>query len=148
MTSRSVGDFVQSEDRLRLLHAEARRLGRLQARLDELLPGWVSGCASVAAVRDGVLTIVTSSPAVATSVSQMALRLAVEIRKSVAEVTTIKVTVQPGDARAPAPDGLPPPAPLTDQTRAELMRLAANVSDQRLKKALQALGTRNSPPRQ
>ncbi|MFN9121739.1 MAG: DciA family protein [bacterium] len=143
MTSRSVGDFVQSEDRLRILHGEARRLGRLQARLDELLPVWVSGCASVAALRDGVLTIVTSSPAVATSVSQMARRLAVEIRKSAAEVTSIKVVVQPGDARTPAPDEPPPPAPLSDQARGELMRLATNVSDQRLKKALQTLGTRN-----
>ena len=147
MTSRSVGDFVQSEDRLRILHGEARRLGRLQARLDELLPVWVSGCVSVAALRDGVLTIVTSSPAVATSVSQTALRLAVEIRKSDAEVTSIKVMVQPGDARAPAPDPLPPPSPLTDEARADLMRLAANVSDQRLKKALQALGTRKQGPR-
>ena len=142
MSSRSVGDFVQSEDRLRILHGEARRLGRLQARLDELLPVWVSGCVSVAAVRDGVLTIVTSSPAVATSVSQMALRLAAEIRKSEAEVTTIKVQVQPGEARAGTVAELPPPVPLSDRTRAALMELAANVSDLRLKKALEALGTR------
>jgi hypothetical protein len=73
----------------------------------------------------------------------MALRLAVEIRKSAAEVTSIKVVVQPGDARAPAPDEPLPPAPLSDQARGELMRLATNVSDQRLKKALQSLGTRN-----
>jgi hypothetical protein len=144
MTSRSVGDFVQSEDRLRILHGEARRLGRLQARLDELLPVWVSGCVSVAALRDGVLTIVTSSPAVATSVSQIALRIAVEIRKSEPEVTTIKVAVQPADARAAQVAALPPPEPLSTRTRADLMELAANVSDQRLKKALERLGTRKS----
>jgi hypothetical protein len=147
MTSRSVGDFVQSEDRLRVLHGEARRLGRLQARLDELLPVWVSGCVSVAAVRDGVLTIVTSSPAVATSVSQMTPRLAAEIRKNEAQVTSIKVVLQPGDARAPAAEGLPPLAPLSAQAQSDLMRLAANVSDQRLKKALQSLGTRKNRPR-
>jgi len=147
MTSRSVGDFVQSEDRLRILHGEARRLGRLQARLDELLPVWVSGCVSVAALRDGVLTIVTSSPAVATSVSQIALRLAAEIRKSEAEVTSIKVTVQPGEARAVSVAELPPPEPLSAGTRANLMELAANVSDPRLKKALQALGTRGAGSR-
>jgi hypothetical protein len=142
MTSRSFGDFVQSEDRLRILHGEARRLGRLQARLDELLPVWVSGCVSVAALRDGVLTIVTSSPAVATSVSQLAPRLAADIRKNEPEVTAIKVAMQPGDFRAPAADPTPPPAPLTDQARAEVLRLASIVSDQRLKKALQTLGTR------
>jgi hypothetical protein len=142
LTSRSVGDFVQSEDRLRILHGEARRLGRLQGRLDELLPVGVSGCCSVAALRDGVLTIVTSSPAVATSVSQIALRLAVEIRKSEAEVTSIKVVVQPGEARSHAVAERPPPRPLSDATRADLMELAANVSDPRLKSALRALGTR------
>ncbi|MBY0436845.1 MAG: DciA family protein [Burkholderiales bacterium] len=147
MTSRSVGDFVQSEDRLRILHGEARRLGRLQARLDELLPVWVSGCVSVAAARDGVLTIVTSSPAVASSVSQIAPRIAAEIRKSDAEVTSIKVTVQPGEARTAASAVAHPPEPLSARTRANLMELAANVSDQRLKKALEALGTRKSAPR-
>lgn len=142
MTSRSFGDFVQSEDRLRMLHGEARRLGRLQARLDELLPVWVSGCVSVAALRDGVLTIVTSSPAVATSVGQIAPRLAAEIRNDEPEVTSLKVTVQPGEARTAAPPGLPPPEPLSADTRSKLMELAANVGDPRLKKALEALGRR------
>jgi hypothetical protein len=126
---------------------EAPEADQVQARLDELLPVWVSGCVSVAAVRDGVLTIVTSSPAVATSVSQMTPRLAAEIRKNEAQVTSIKVVLQPGDARAPAAEGLPPLAPLSAQAQADLIRLAANVSDQRLKKALQSLGTRKNRPR-
>jgi len=142
LTSRSVGDFVQSEDRLRRLHGEARRLGGLQARLDELLPVGVSGCCSVAALRDGVLTIVTSSPAVATSVSQTALRLAAEIRKSVVEVTSIKVVVQPGDARQPPPPPRPAPSPLSDRNRSDLMELASNVSDPKLKAALESLARR------
>jgi len=142
MTSKSVDDFVQSEDRLRMLQGEARRLGRLQGRLDELLPVGVSGCCSVAALRDGVLTLVTSSPAVATSVSQTALRLAVEIRKIEAEVTTIRVVVQPEDARPPARVALPAPPALSDDSRAGLLNLAANVRDPRLKAALEALGAK------
>jgi hypothetical protein len=145
MTSRSVGDFVQSEDRLRVLHGEARRLGRLQARLDELLPVWVSGCVSVAALRDGVLTIVTSSPAVATSVGQMAPRLATEIRRNEAEVTSIRVSVQPGEARAAVARERPPPQPLSDRARSQLLELATNVGDPRLRKALEALGRRGDP---
>jgi len=142
LTSRSVGDFVQSEDRLRILHGETRRLGRLQARLDELLPVWVSGCCSVAALRGGVLTIVTSSAAVATSVSQIAPRVAAEIRKNESEVTSIKVVVQPDSARVPEVMEISPPPPLSDQTRENLMELAANISDPRLKAALLALGSR------
>jgi len=145
MTSKSVDDFVQSEGRLRMLQGEARRLGRLQGRLDELLPVGVSGCCSVAALRDGVLTLVTSSPAVATSVSQTALRLAVEIRKSEAEVTTIRVVVQPEDARPPARVALPAPPALSDDSRAGLLNLAANVRDPRLKAALEALGAKKHP---
>jgi len=145
MTSKSVDDVLQSEDRLRMLQGEARRLGRLQGRLDELLPVGVSGCCSVAALRDGVLTLVTSSPAVATSVSQTALRLAVEIRKSEAEVTTIRVVVQPEDARPPARVALPAPPALSDDSRAGLLNLAANVRDPRLKAALEALGAKKHP---
>jgi hypothetical protein len=142
MSTKSVDDVLQSEDRLRMLLGEARRLGGLQARLDELLPVGVSGCCSVGALRDGVLTIVTSSPAVATSVSQTALRLAAEIRKNATEVTTIKVVVQPEEARPPAPAELPAPQALSARARADLMELAANVSDRRLKAALQSLGKR------
>jgi len=145
MTSKSVDDVLQSEDRLRMLQGEARRLGRLQGRLDELLPVGVSGCCSVAALRDGVLTLVTSSPAVATSVSQTALRLAVEIRKSEAEVTSIRVVVQPEDARPRALAVLSAPPALSDESRAGLLNLAANVRDPRLKAALNALGAKKRP---
>jgi len=145
MTSKSVDDVLQSEDRLRMLQGEARRLGRLQGRLDELLPVGISGCCSVAALRDGVLTIVTSSPAVATSVSQTALRLSVEIGKTEPQVTSIRVVVQPEDARQQAPTALPAPTALSDESRAGLLNLAANVRDPRLKAALNALGTRKRP---
>jgi hypothetical protein len=77
----------------------------------------------------------------------MTPRLAAEIRENDLQVTSIKVVLQPGDARAPAPEKLPPLAPLSAQAQADLIRLAANVSDQRLKKALQSLGTRTNRPR-
>jgi hypothetical protein len=65
---------LASEDRLRLLRNEALRLGRLQARLETLLPEGVSVSCSVAALRDGLLTIVASSPAVATAIQQIVPR--------------------------------------------------------------------------
>ncbi|MBC7781081.1 MAG: DUF721 domain-containing protein [Proteobacteria bacterium] len=145
MTTKSVGDVLQSEDRLRVLRGEALRLSRLQTRMDELLPVSVSGSCSVAALRDGVLTLVTSSPAVATSVSQIALRLAVQIREIEAEVTTIKVMVQPSEARAPVRFVAPAVTPISAESQRVLQELSANVSDRRLKAALQSLSRPKRP---
>ncbi|MFN7753601.1 MAG: DciA family protein [Pseudomonadota bacterium] len=143
--NRSIADVLSSEDRLRLMRDEARRLERLQARLEALLPEGVSGCCSVAALRDGLLTIVASSPAVATAVRQISPRLSAQMRQNEPQVTGMRVVVQPRDAR-PRPS---PPAvrqsTLTEAARQEMLALSSNVRDPRLSAALRALATRRRP---
>lgn len=145
--NRSVDEVLTSEDRLRLLRDEALRLGRLQARLEALLPEGVSGCCSAAALRDGQLTIVASSPAVATAVRQIAPRLSAQMRQNGDEVTGMRIVVQPAAARPRPRTDTIRPSTLTEPARQELLALSANVRDPRLSAALKALARRRSTPR-
>jgi len=144
--NRSVSELLASEDRLRVIRDIALDLGRLQARLDALLPEGVSGCCSVAALRDGLLTIVASSPAIATAVGQTAPRLSAQLRQNGLQVTGIRVVVQPSALRARPRATNVRPMTLRDADRQQLLDLASNVGDPRLSAALRALARRHRKP--
>lgn len=140
--NRSVDEVLTSEDRLRLFRDEALRLGRLQARLEALLPEGVSGCCSAAALRDGLLTIVASSPAVAMAVRQISPRLSAQLRQNGIEVTGMRVVVQPAESR-PRPRSEPVrQSTIPENVRQDLLHLSENVRDPRLSSALKSLATR------
>ncbi len=142
--NRSVDELLAAEDRLRLLRDEALRLGRLQSRLETLLPEGVSGCCSVAALRDGLLTIVASSPAVATAIQQIVPRLSAQLRQNGIEVTGMRVVVQPGTLRPRLRGREVRQSTISEASREDLLELSKNVSDPRLSSALRSLARRRS----
>jgi len=88
------------------LSSHARRLLKLQRSLELAVPGALARSCRIANFKLGIVVIHTDNGAVAAKLRQLATRLGDEFRKGGAEVTEIRVRVQPrpaGPAAAPSP---------------------------------------------
>lgn len=132
--------YLGSGETLERLHDHARRLLRLQATFDALLPAGLRGACSVGNVKTDTLVVLARNGAVASKLKQLAPSLQDQLGEQGILVRSIQVKVQLGPAAPLAPEpqyrtipvagrasiealaaSLPPDAPL----RAALERLAA-----------------------
>lgn len=132
--------YLGSGETLERLHEHARRLLRLQAVFESLLPAGLRDACSVGNIKTDTLVLLARNGAVATKLKQLAPSLQHQFGEQGIVVRSIQVKVQvnPGAPLAPEPQvrtipvaarasiealaaSLPPEAPL----RAALERLAA-----------------------
>jgi hypothetical protein len=130
--------FLAGGDTLARLHDHARRLQRLQARLEQALPGAMSEACTVANVKDDTLILIARSGSVAARVRQMAPSLIGAFAGEGAVVRRIEVKVG-----VRLDEALPPPREariLGDKGRESIEALITDLpADDPLRASLQTL---------
>jgi hypothetical protein len=136
---RRLNTLLSSDAALKTLAAGAERTARLQKIWESVAPPPLNQHSRAGLIRDGVLTLYTSSGAAAAELKLLTPQLLKKLQKSGAEVTSIRVEVQvKSQPRAPAR------MPLRVSRRAaqNLLALAQKLPDSPLRNALKRLAKR------
>jgi hypothetical protein len=135
MPAHKIDFYLNSSHSLRRLAGEARRIAELQQVLVKIAPQSLTQACCVKQLRAGTLFLLADNAAIAAKLKQLAPRLLTAYEKLGVEVTSIRVEVQVREA----PPGRAPkraPKQLSIETIENLERLAAQLDDSPLKRAL------------
>ena len=141
MPAHKIGYYLNSSHNLRPLADEARRIAELQQVLLTIAPHPLAQACCVKQLRAGTLFLLAENAAIAAKLKQLAPRLLSSYQKQGLEITAIRVEVQVREA-APRPANARAPKCLSTETIENLERLAAQLDDSPLKRALTSLAAR------
>jgi hypothetical protein len=135
MPAHKIDFYLNSSSSLRRLAGQARRVAELQQIFLKVAPQSLTQACCVKQLRAGTLFLLADNAAIAAKLKQLAPRLLTAYEKQGVEVTSIRVEVQVSEA----PPGRAPkrvPKQLSIETIENLERLAAQLDDSPLKRAL------------
>lgn len=134
--------YLGSGETLERLHDHARRLLRLQAACDALLPDGLRGACSAGNIKADMLVLLARNGAVATKLKQLAPSLQRQLAEQGFPVASIHVKVQVSPGAPPAPE--PTLRTIPPAGKASIEALAASLPlDAPLRAALERLATRS-----
>ncbi len=140
MAARSLDAYLNSADGLARLSAHAGRLVKLQRVFEEIAPSHLAASSHVANFKLGKVVIHADSGAVAAKLRQMLPSLVDEFSLKGAEVTEIRVIVQPSYAATQHKSRGKSSASVGVTAKVDLQRLADELpGDSPLKEALERL---------
>jgi hypothetical protein len=140
MAARSLDAYLNSADGLARLSAHAGRLVKLQRVFEEIAPSHLAASSHVANFKLGKVVIHADSGAVAAKLRQMLPSLVDEFSLKGAEVTEIRVIVQPSHVATQHKRGGKSSASVGVTAKGDLQRLADELpGDSPLKEALERL---------
>lgn len=146
MRTRTLGDFLNSDDAMARLSAHAGHLQTLQRLFESTVPAMLARSSRVANFKQGVVIVHAENGAVAAKLRQISPRLSEDFRSKGEQVTEIRIRVQPLDIALQQRPGLRG-NPIGEMGRASLTRLSATLPEGRLRDALEMLLARSDGKR-
>jgi hypothetical protein len=145
MATHKIGELLAGSGQLKTLSREARRLADFERLILEAAPRALSEATRVKSFRAGTLVLSADNAAVAAKLRQLLPRLLVCVQKREAEVSGIRVEVQPAPQQRWPTRGSGK-RPLTAAAIANFRSLAEGLRESPLKDAVTRLVRRHRKP--
>jgi len=137
---RRLNTFFSSDVELKILSAQAEKIAYTQKIWGQVAPPPLNQHSHAGLIRDGQITVYTSSSAVAAKLKLLSSQLLLKLQKQGLEVTAICVEVQvKSQPRAPTRIALR----ITPRAAQNLLELAKTLPDSPLQSALKNLARRS-----
>src|SRR5208282_567275 len=139
MSAHKIDFYLTAANPLRALAVEVRQLDELQQAFLKAAPPALTQNCHVGALRGDILVLLADNAAVAAKLKQLTARLLTSFRKQGFKATSIQIRVQVD--RPWASPATPRPKRLSPETIENFEKLAGEIEDSPLKRALSTMVT-------